>query len=185
MKLEDFSYQNFKLEELEDLIQNSRNGDSVSFEKLSQIVRRIAVGYFTSKLRLGKINNSEDVEDLSHNVFLSFHEQFLNILNLENWLRRVLFLTFVNYYKKNKSYKFYEIENTLWKKPVFQEFGTEIDAQRIQTILCKLSEEKQKIIKMRIWDDMKFSEIAEETKKSEDAVKKIFYRAIQELQGLL
>jgi RNA polymerase sigma factor (sigma-70 family) len=48
-----------------------------------------------------------------------------------------------------------------------------------------LVEDKQKIIKMRFWENLKFSEIAENLNKSEDAVKKMFYRIIEELKTKL
>jgi RNA polymerase sigma factor (sigma-70 family) len=49
----------------------------------------------------------------------------------------------------------------------------------------KLSKEKQDIIKMRFWEELKFSEIAEKLGKSEDAIKKMFYRTIEEIKKLL
>ncbi|MCK7521478.1 MAG: sigma-70 region 4 domain-containing protein [Ignavibacteriales bacterium] len=58
-----------------------------------------------------------------------------------------------------------------------------LDAEKILSIVDTLSEEKQKIIKMRFWEDLKFSEIAENLNKSEDAVKKMFYRTIEELKN--
>jgi len=35
---------------------------------------------------------------------------------------------------------------------------------------------------MRFWEDLKFAEIAENLGKSEDAIKKMFYRTIDELK---
>ena len=45
----------------------------------------------------------EDVEDLTNNVYLIFAEQYQNIDNLQNWLRKVLFITFVKWYKRNRA----------------------------------------------------------------------------------
>ncbi|MGE5811815.1 MAG: hypothetical protein ACM339_09950 [Ignavibacteria bacterium] len=36
---------------------------------------------------------------------------------------------------------------------------------------------------MRFWEELKFSEIAENLNKTEDAVKKMFYRTIDELKS--
>ena len=60
--------------------------------------------------------------------------------------------------------------------------GDKVDAEKILSLLNTLSEEKQKILKMRFWEDLKFAEIAENLNKSEDAVKKMFYRTIEELK---
>ena len=76
---------------------------------------------FFQSSRQGKIRNIDDVDDLANNVYLSFAEQYQNIENLEFWLRRVLFLNFVSWYKKNNSIKLsnlkklYYIENNEFK----------------------------------------------------------------------
>ncbi len=60
-----------------------------------------------------------------------------------------------------------------------------IDAESVLTILNTLSEEKQEIVKLRFWGDLKFSEIAEKLNKNEAAVKKMFYRTLLELKDKL
>jgi RNA polymerase sigma-70 factor (ECF subfamily) len=63
--------------------------------------------------------------------------------------------------------------------------GDSIDASKILSVLDLLGEDKQKIIKLRFYEDLKFAEIAEILHKSEDAVKKMFYRTIEELKSKL
>ena len=48
-----------------------------------------------------------------------------------------------------------------------------------------MSEEKQEIVKLRFWGDLKFSEIAEKLDKNEAAVKKMFYRTLLEIKDKL
>ena len=60
-----------------------------------------------------------------------------------------------------------------------------IDAENVLTILNTLSEEKQEIVKLRFWGDLKFGEIAEKLNKNEAAVKKMFYRTLIELKDKL
>lgn len=45
-----------------------------------------------------------------------------------------------------------------------------------------MSDEKQEIVKLRFWGDLKFSEIAEKLNKNEAAVKKMFYRTLLEIK---
>jgi RNA polymerase sigma-70 factor (ECF subfamily) len=185
LKYSNLNYINFTQNELDDLFVNSKNGDNKAFESLSGYVRHISYSYFQSKQRSGKIINMDDVDDLTNNVYLSFAEQYHKIDNLEFWLRRVLFLNFVNWYKKNKSSKLFELNeaNYIENKEIHP--GDSIDVQKILSNLDKLSEEKQKVIRMRFWEDLKFSEIAENLNKSEDAVKKMFYRTIEELKDMI
>jgi RNA polymerase sigma-70 factor, ECF subfamily len=161
------------------------SGDSQAFNKLSGFIRHISHSYFLSKHKQGKIRNMEDVDDLSNNVYLSFAEQYHKIENLEFWLRRVLFLTFVSWYKKSKSRKFTDIEDAYYLQDSNADPAHKIDAEKIIHHLSALSEEKQNIIKMRFYEDLKFSEIAENLGKSEDAVKKMFYRTLEELKGMI
>lgn len=185
MKYGNLNYVNFTRNELEELFVNSKNGDNKSFEALSGYVRHISFSYFQSKQRSGKIVNVEDVDDLTNNVYLSFAEQYHKIDNLEFWLRRVLFLNFINWYKKSRSSKLLELNKAMFIENNGLSSADKIDAEKILMHLDKLSEEKQKVIRMRFWEDLKFSEIAENLNKSEDAVKKMFYRTIEELKEMI
>ena len=182
MREQKLNYINFSQIELNELFSEAKKGNSSSFAKLSGIIRDISYSYFLSKLRHGKIPNTEDVDDLSNNVYLSFAEQYHKIENLENWLRRVLFLTFVNWYKKSRKRKTFELDEAYYLEQKNEHPSVRIDAEKVLEILNTFSEEKQQIFKMRFWEDLKFAEIAENMGKSEDAVKKMFYRTIEELK---
>ena len=57
-----------------------------------------------------------------------------------------------------------------------------IDAESLISVLDTMSGEKQEIVKLRFWGDLKFSEIAEKLNKNEAAVKKMFYRTLLEIK---
>lgn len=179
------NYINFSQKELDHLFAASLEGDSKSFEELSGYVRHISYTYFLSKHHKGKIVNKDDVDDLTNNVFLSFAEQYHKVENLEFWLRRVLFLTFINWYKKNKVRRTFELDEARYIQNQELNPGDKVDAGMILEVLDSLSPDKQKILKMRFWEDLKFAEIAEKLNKSEDAVKKMFYRTIEEIKTKL
>lgn len=185
MDYQKLNYINFTQKELDDLFNSAREGNSRSFENLSGYIRNISYSYFLSKHRQGKIINKDDVDDLTNNVYLTFAEQYQKIENLEFWLRRVLFLNFINWYKKNKSpqNRSYELDEAFYIENKELNPGDKVDADKILTILNSLGEEKQRILKMRFWEELKFSEIAENMNKTEDAVKKMFYRTIEELRS--
>jgi len=48
-----------------------------------------------------------------------------------------------------------------------------------------MSEEKQEIVKLRFWGDLKFEEIGEKLNKNEAAVKKMFYRTLLDIKEKL
>ena len=185
MDFRKLNYINFTQKELEDLFSSAKNGNSKAFESLSRYVRHISHSYFLSKYRQGRIINKDDVDDLSNNVYLSFAEQHQKIENIEFWLRRVLFLNFINWIKKNSQFINLELEEAYYIKDETISPADRIDADKILSVVDTLSDEKQKIIKMRFWEDLRFSEIAENLNKTEDAVKKMFYRTIEELKTKL
>ena len=125
------------------------------------------------------------MDDLTSSVYISFAEQYQKIETIENWLRRVLFLTFVRWYKKSRSKRTYELNEEITADDSSIKTDEGFDVGVALKALDKLSEEKQEIIKLRFWGDFKFSEIAEQLGKNEAAVKKMFYRSIEELKNKL
>lgn len=137
------------------------------------------------KHRQSRITNIDDVEDLTQNIYLSFAEQYHNIEEPEKWLRRVLFLNFVSWYKKEKGKTTTQLKESIPAPDKSEESSMIIDAESIISVLNTLSEKKQEIVKLRFWGDLKFHEIAEKLNKNEAAVKKMFYRTLLELKDKL
>lgn len=110
-------YYNFSKEELKNLFDLAKGGETNSYQELSSLIRSISYSYFKSKYNYGKLHTVDDTDDLSNDVFIAFAKQYQDILDIEKWLRRLLFLTFVNFYKKQRSKLFFEMSwnNTLNK----------------------------------------------------------------------
>lgn len=179
------SFHEFSGKEVETLLAAAVKGDSASFDKLSGIIRSVSYSYFKLKYNIGKIKNLDEADDLAHNVFLAFAKQYQNIDNIENWLRRVLFLTFVNWYKKQKRRTHLELNENLAAESETDVFENSVDSLKILRLTESLSETKRQIIRLRFWENMKFSEIAERTGKNEAAVKKMLYRTLEEIKNKL
>lgn len=129
--------------------------------------------------------NIDDAEDLTQSVYLSFAKQYQNIEVIEKWLRRVLFLNFVKWYKVNKQKRTSELKENIPVPDDTVESSTLVDADTILSVLDTMSEEKQEIVKLRFWGDLKFAEIAEKMNKNEAAVKKMFYRTLLDIKDKL
>lgn len=185
MREQNITYHNFSGKELEKLLRLSLSGDSDSFTNLSNTIRSIAFNYFELKYRTGRLRNIEDADDMANNVYLSFAEQYHKIQNIEHWLRRVLFLVFVNWYKKQKKYPHFELDEAYNINADNTDPDISLDSKKAVEILNELSEKKRNIIRMRFWEGLKFSEIAEKLEKNEAAVKKMFYRTLEEIKEKL
>jgi len=127
----------------------------------------------------------DDVDDLTQNVYLAFAEQYHAIGEIEKWLRRVLFLNFVKWNKSNKKRFYSELKENIPAPDSVSETADMIDADNVLSMLDTLSKEKQEIVKLRFWGDLKFAEIAEKLNKNEAAVKKMFYRTLLEIKDKL
>ncbi len=185
MKNNSPTFHNFSNEKLIKLLSGAKNGDSQSFQSLSQAIRSISYSYFLSKYNLKKIASKEDVEDLTQNVYLSFAEQYQNITNIGNWLRRVLFLTFINWYGKNQRNKAFELDESFYINESSYDKHQNFDIEKILEVMNNLSGQKQRILKLRFWGELKFAEIAEKMGKNESAIKKMFYRTLKEIKEKL
>lgn len=176
-------YYNFSGKNLQQLLGKALQGDSHSYEKLSSLIRAIAYSYFKSKYAYGKLNSLDDADDLANDVFITFAKQYHDVEKVEHWLRRVLFLTFVNFYKKQK--QSYEYNDELYKDENREDDISKLDLHRISSIIKTLKDPKDKIIKMRFWEGLKFNEIAEKLNRKEPAIKKMFYRTLDEIKNKL
>ncbi len=185
MKNNSPTFHSFSGEELSLLLQEAVEGNPDSFQRLSQIIRDICYSYFNSKYKLKKINSMEDVEDLTHNVYITFAEQYQGINNIENWLRRVLFLTFINWFNKNQKNKAFELDESFYISESSRGSLDHLDIDKIISTMNTLPEQKQQILKLRFWGELKFSEIAANLGKTEAAIKKMFYRTIEEIKEKL
>lgn len=181
----DLQFLNFSAEDLTPLLDAAKGGDQSAFNRLSVIIQTIAREYFHSKFLGGKLKNIEDAEDLTSNVWLSFAKQYKKIENPEFWLRRVLFLSFVSFYKKAKKYQYSDPEEVFRKTKSEFNFGEEADVEKVAALTAEMSQDKRDILRLRFQEDMKFHEIAETLGKSEDAIKKMFYRLIAEIREKL
>ena len=127
-------------EKVELLLEQAKSGNSRSFENLSIHIKDISYSYFISKFYAGKMNNKDDAEDLTSTVYISFAEQYNNIQNIEHWLRRVLFLTFVNWYKKNKKLAETELDETYHNIESDNTKSDKFDIEKIISFVNDLSQ---------------------------------------------
>lgn len=59
------------------------------------------------------------------------------------------------------------------------------DASAVVAVLDRLSADYQTVLRLRYWDDLSFSQIGERLGRSEDAVRKLWLRALRQLQAEL
>ena len=144
----------------------------------------ISESYFLTRYKQKELTKIDDVRDLKNSVFLAFAEEYKNIENLGYWLRRMLFITFIRWNKKNiirTSKKLNSIMST-------GNNGTddkELLAIQVTKALNSLTEEKQKIVRLKFWAHLDFEQIAKYLNKSEVVVRKSYYNTLLALKNRL
>lgn len=91
----------------------------------------------------------------------------------------------MRWYKQNNQRRTIELNEDITADDSNLRTDEGFDVNAILKILDTLSDEKQEIVKLRFWGDLKFTEIAEKLNKNEAAIKKMFYRTIEELKNKL
>ncbi len=96
-----------------------------------------------------------------------------------------MFLSFVNFYKNEKSRLTYEFKEDLIKESSEDQKSSGFDKEIVMKIVNSLKNPKREIIHMRFWDGMQFNEIAVKLNRNEAAVKKMFYRTLEEIKKMI
>ncbi len=140
---------------------------------------------------LGKLSRKEDAEEVLSESFKRLLEQddLEKIENLQAWIFGIARNVIYEKYRQKKFYTYsdYEdydvsqvsgisedIENKLAKKEV---------VDLIKENLEELDDEAQEILRLKVWEELKFKEIAEVTNQKENSVKTIYYRALKKLNS--
>jgi DNA-directed RNA polymerase specialized sigma24 family protein len=126
----------------------------------------------------------EDVEDLTNTVFLAFAEEYQKIENVGYWLRRILFITFIKWFKKNKTRDSLKQKSFINKNNGNGKSEDLIGADIVK-ILNTFSDEKQKIVRLKAWGELDFRQIGRIFKKSEQIIIKIYFQTLVTLKNRL
>ena len=115
---------------------------------------------------------------------MAFAEEYKNIENLGYWLRRMLFIIFIRWYKQKK------IRTTKKLNSIMNDGNNGTDekellAAQVTKVLNTVTEEKQKIVRLRYWAHLDFKQIADYLNKSEVVVRKSYYNTLLALKNRL
>jgi RNA polymerase sigma factor (sigma-70 family) len=162
----------------------AQKGSYYEFGELSQYVRDISESYFLTRYKQKEITKIDDVGDLTNGVFLAFAEEYRKIENLGYWLKRMLFLTFIRWDKKRKI-RNSKMLNSIMSTGNNGAEAKELLAAQVTKVLNSLTEEKQKIVRLRFWAHLDFKQIAVYLNKSEAVVRKSYFNTLLALKNRL
>ncbi len=96
----------------------------------------------------------------------------------------MLFLTFIRWYKHKKKKKKKNL-NSIINTGNNRADEKELLATQVTKVLNTITEEKQKIIRLKFWAHLDFKQIAEYLNKNEAVVRKTYYNTLLVLKNRL
>lgn len=136
-----------------------------------------------------RLKNAQDAEDIVSETFIeAFKNQFNDTSNIRPWLFKVARNTMYDKHFRKQNLET-SIEDSVFDSIEIDTKSLEqivLDEESIKVVkdeLQKLDPSTSEVISLRVWDDLKFSDISIITGKNEDSVKKIFYRGLDKLKS--
>ena len=164
------------------VITRIQNGETESFGEIYELfAQKIYTFIFY------KTFHRETAEDLTSQTFISALEgiQSFDIQkgSFNAWIYAIARNAVIDFYRTKKSVKSIDdIFDLASDDDLVAEFKVKSEFAEIHTALQKISPRQREIILLRIWEGLKFREVAEIVGKSEAAVKMDFARGIQNLK---
>ena len=135
--------------------------------------------------------NKESAEDITAETFkrayLKIKDFTYRNIPLKYWLFKIAVNTLKTNYRKGKRFISIEAnelkltENNDLKDKVYND----INSSRVLAFLYTLPESTQKIIRLKIWEDFTFDQIADMLNMKLSAVKMRYYRGLEKIKELL
>jgi RNA polymerase sigma-70 factor, ECF subfamily len=167
------------------LLAKAKKGDQVAFGEIYNL-------YFKKIYRFifFRVGHKEIAEDLAEEVFLKAFTKISSVQEnkaFEGWLYQIARNLVIDYYRQKKLIVALEdIENTLeYETNVIDVVNLESQQKVFLKFIKELSSEQQTVIKLKFFEDLENSEIAQILEKNEGAIRVIQHRAISKLQELI
>ncbi|MDP2695654.1 MAG: RNA polymerase sigma factor [bacterium] len=175
------------VEEEDNLIQLSKDGDAGSFGELyshylPQIYRFVVL----------KVSQRQLAEDLTHEVFMSAWQNIGRYASqgfpFSSWLYQIARNRVIDHYRTQKHHSSIDdIDEDVFRTHGFDELklDNELDIKKIRQAMKHISPEQQDVILMKFVEDLSHQEIAAALDKSEGAIRLLQHRGINKLKDIL
>jgi len=131
----------------------------------------------------------DNANDVLQETFIRIFKGITNFKeksSLHTWMYRIAYNESIRFIEKNKKNSQVSLEedtnhylNTLMEDSYFN--GNELQL-KLQTIISKLSEKKQRVFQMKYFDDLSFREISEILNISENTLKSSYYSIVKTIE---
>jgi RNA polymerase sigma-70 factor (ECF subfamily) len=166
------------------LVARAKLGDNAAFGQLYDLTFEKIYRFI-----FYRVGHKEVAEDLTEEVFLKVYEGLQSLHShgsFEGWLYRIARHRVIDYYRSKKALiPLDEVENTLeYETNVVDLVNLQNQQKIFLKLLKELAPEQQIVIKLKFFDDLANTEIAELLHKNEGAIRVIQHRALTKLKTL-
>lgn len=137
-----------------------------------------------------RVSHKETAEDLAEEVFVKAFAKLSSVKDdksFEGWLYSIARNLVIDYYRQKKTTVALEdVENTLeYETNVVDVVNLDQQQKQLLKVLKGLGAEQQVVIKLKFFEDLSNSEIAELLHKNEGAIRVTIHRALSKMQELI
>jgi RNA polymerase sigma-70 factor (ECF subfamily) len=167
-------------------------GKSSGRKRLHQLEEVIiAYGDRIYRFACYRIGSFADAQDIVQDVFIKLYnssEKLENIENLSSYVYRSVSNACTDYLRKNHQMRFESIDHAIISESHLQNDAShqiliKEEYHRLESFLSVLPPEQAETIRLRIFDDLSFKEIAEITETAISTVKSRFEYGIEKLRN--
>jgi len=137
-----------------------------------------------------RLRHKETAEDVTSDVFYKAMDKISSYDSTKgsfsSWLYRIAYNTLVDYTRRQRpTINIDDIPEIADESDLTNDMNKRLDAKRLHKALEVLPDDQKDIIKMRVWDELSYKQIAEVIGKNEGSAKMMFHRAIKLLAAKL
>jgi len=170
---------------LETLLEGAKSGKDAAFSKLYEL-------YFDKIYRFAffRVSHKEVAEDITEEVFIRAFTSLSSLdkaSSFESWLYQIARNRIIDYYRAKKLLlPIDDLENTLeYETNIIDSVNLQFDQKIFLKVLRDLPEEQQTIIRLKFYEDLSNTEIADLTGKTEGSIRVLQHRALTKLKELI
>ncbi|NQU67620.1 MAG: RNA polymerase sigma factor [Candidatus Marinimicrobia bacterium] len=165
------------------LIERFKQGDESAFNELV-LNHKDWVLNFVLQLSY----NKEDAQDLAQEVFVKVYfniRKFRGDAKFNTWLYKIVVNQMNSYFKKQKLLSWFQHDYEDQIDHASDEPNSSKDRNRLIQSVKLLAKMQRNVVLLRVFQDMTFKEVSEVLSISENSAKVSFYKAKQNLKGLI
>ena len=170
---------------LETLLEGAKSGKDAAFAKLYEL-------YFDKIYRFAffRVSHKEVAEDITEEVFIRAFTSLSSLdkaSSFESWLYQIARNRIIDYYRAKKLLlPIDDLENTLeYETNIIDSVNLQFDQKIFLKVLRELPEDQQTMIRLKFYEDLSNTEIADLTGKTEGSIRVIQHRALTKLKELI